>query len=427
MKFVDEAIIHVAAGNGGRGCLSFRREKFIEFGGPNGGNGGDGGSIYLRADAHLNTLVDYRYQHHHRAPNGRPGEGSLCTGSKGDDLFLAVPVGTTIFDADSEELLGDLSEPGQELLVARGGIRGFGNAHFKTSTNRAPRKVTLGTEGDQRRLRLELQVLADVGLLGLPNVGKSTLLRAVSNAKPKVADYPFTTLVPNIGVIMVDPLRSFVMADIPGLIEGAADGAGLGGRFLKHLSRTRLILHMVDISAGVDEAVKAYHLLENELQLCSQSLYQQPRWVLLNKCDVLLPEQVEEFAAQWREAAEFSGPMFAISGVARTGLQPLLQAIMNEVEAHAAHVLEDENFADAARHKQAQVALEVRQNTQKSRGAGRVSKQDEIEDELEEDTDETLDVVFEAGDTSDGSDVDDDEDFDDEDDDDGVEVIYTRE
>ncbi len=423
MKFVDEAIIHVTAGNGGRGCLSFRREKFIEYGGPNGGNGGDGGCVYLRADAHLNTLVDFRYQHHHRAANGRPGEGSLCTGSKGDDLFLAVPVGTTVFDADTDELLGDLSAPDQQLLVARGGIRGFGNAHFKTSTNRAPRKVTLGTEGEQRRLRFELQVLADVGLLGFPNVGKSTLLRAVSNAKPKVADYPFTTLVPNIGVIMVDPLRSFVMADIPGLIEGAADGAGLGGRFLKHLSRTRLILHMVDISAGVDEAVKAYHLLEKELQICSQALYEQPRWVLLNKCDVLLPEQVAEFAGQWREEAEFLGHMFAISGATRTGLQPLLQAIMQEVEAHAAHVLEDESFADQSRHKQAQVAAEVRQNTQKSRGANRDAK---LDDRVESAEDESLDVEFEAGVIeSELDDIEDDEALDDEDD--GVEVIYTRE
>jgi GTP-binding protein len=411
MKFVDEAIIHVAAGNGGRGCLSFRREKFIEYGGPNGGNGGDGGCVYLRADPHLNTLVDYRYQHHHRAPNGRPGEGSLCTGSKGEDVYLAVPVGTSVFDADSDELLGDLSTAGQQLLIARGGVRGFGNAHFKTSTNRAPRKVTLGTEGEQRRLRFELQVLADVGLLGLPNVGKSTLLRAVSNAKPKVADYPFTTLVPNIGVIMVDPLRSFVMADIPGLVEGAAEGAGLGGRFLKHLSRTRLILHMVDISVGVEEAAKAYHLLENELKRCSQALYAQPRWVLLNKCDVLLPEQVEIFAKDWRDQAVFAGPMFAISGVARTGLQPLLQAIMQEVEAHAARVLEDDGFADQSRQKQAQVATEVRLNTQKSRGANRVASLEAMPvlndvDLLVDDVDE-----FEGGD-----------DFED-----GIEVIYTRE
>lgn len=409
MKFVDEAIIHVAAGNGGRGCLSFRREKFIEFGGPNGGNGGDGGSVYLQADAHLNTLVDFRYQHHHRAPNGRPGEGSLCTGSQGEDLFLAVPVGTTVFDAETDECLGDLSQPGQQLLVARGGIRGFGNAHFKTSTNRAPRKVTLGTEGDQRRLRLELQVLADVGLLGLPNVGKSTLLRAVSNAKPKVADYPFTTLVPNIGVIMVDPLRSFVMADIPGLIEGAAEGAGLGARFLKHLSRTRLIVHLVDISVGVEAAVAAYQMLENELRLCSEALYQQPRWVALNKSDILLPEEVDAFAQAWREQAEFDGPVFAISAATRTGLTPLLQAIMQEVEAHAAQLSEDQQFAEQVREKQAQVAAEVRQNTYKSRGANRAQSGDASESARAANTQDDLD-----------------DDFDDEDDD-GVEVIYTHE
>lgn len=248
MKFVDEAVIEVVAGKGGDGCLSFRREKFIPFGGPDGGNGGTGGSIFLQADQSLNTLVDFRYKRLFRAKNGQPGMGAQRTGKSGDDLYITVPVGTLIYEADTGEKLADLTQDNQQVMVARGGHYGLGNMNFKSSTNRAPRKVTLGKMGEARKLRLELQVLADVGLLGMPNAGKSSLLRAVSAAEPKVADYPFTTLYPNLGLIRVEDHRSFVMADIPGLIEGAAEGAGLGIRFLKHLSRTRLLLHIIDIA-----------------------------------------------------------------------------------------------------------------------------------------------------------------------------------
>jgi GTP-binding protein len=248
MKFVDEAVIEVAAGKGGSGCLSFRREKYIPKGGPDGGDGGDGGSVYLEADENLNTMVDYRYQRRFRAENGSPGQGRNCTGKSGEDLILKVPVGTTVIDVDTDEVLGDLSELGQRLKVAQGGFHGLGNTRYKSSINRAPRQTSPGSEGEKRRLKLELKLLADVGLLGMPNAGKSTLIRAISAAKPKVADYPFTTMVPNLGVVRVDPLRSFVVADIPGLIEGAAEGAGLGIRFLKHLTRNRLLLHLVDLA-----------------------------------------------------------------------------------------------------------------------------------------------------------------------------------
>jgi GTP-binding protein len=250
MKFVDEVAIRVHAGNGGNGCVSFRREKYVPFGGPDGGDGGDGGSIWLLADAALNTMVDYRYTRQFRAANGKAGSGANCTGRSGEDLVLPVPVGTTVMDEDTGEVIGDLTASGQRLLVAQGGFHGLGNTRFKSSTNRAPRQSTPGSDGEARSLRLELKLLADVGLLGLPNAGKSTFIRAVSAARPKVADYPFTTLVPNLGVVRIAQHRSFVIADIPGLIEGASEGAGLGVRFLKHLTRTRLLLHLVDVAAA---------------------------------------------------------------------------------------------------------------------------------------------------------------------------------
>jgi GTP-binding protein len=273
MKFVDEASIHVSAGKGGNGCLSFRREKYVERGGPDGGDGGDGGSVYLVADAGLNTMIDYRYQRRYRAGNGEPGRGRNCTGAGGADLELQVPVGTSVLDEETGEILGDLTVPGQRLLVAQGGFHGLGNTRFKSSTNRAPRQTTAGTEGEQRALHLELKILADVGLLGLPNAGKSTFIRAVSAARPRVADYPFTTLVPQLGVVRVDPLRSFVIADIPGLIEGAAEGAGLGIRFLKHLTRNRVLLHLVDVAPmdGSDPAGNAT-AIRAELQRFSPTL-----------------------------------------------------------------------------------------------------------------------------------------------------------
>jgi len=333
MKFVDEAIIDVAAGNGGGGCLSFRREKYIAKGGPDGGDGGDGGSVYLEADENLNTMVDYRFQRRFRAANGSPGQGRNCTGRSGDDLTLKVPVGTTVIDIDTNEVLGDLSEAGQCLKVAQGGFHGLGNTRFKSSINRAPRQTSPGSEGEKRRLKLELRVLADVGLLGMPNAGKSTLIRAISAAKPKVADYPFTTMVPNLGVVRVDPLRSFVVADIPGLIEGAADGAGLGIRFLKHLTRNRLLLHLVDLAPWNDESPAQHALaIVRELEAFSPLLAERPRWLVLNKADVLDEETQNERVQEVVDVLGWTGPVFVISALANTGTQALIQAIMIQLE-----------------------------------------------------------------------------------------------
>ncbi len=340
MKFVDEAIIKVQAGRGGSGCLSFRREKYIAKGGPDGGDGGDGGSVWLEADHAINTMVDYRYQRNYQAENGQPGGGKNCTGKSGDDLVLKVPVGTTIIDEDTREVLGDLVEHEQRLKVAQGGFHGLGNTRFKSSTNRAPRQTTSGSEGELRNLKLELKVLADVGLLGLPNAGKSTFIRAVSSAKPKVADYPFTTLVPNLGVVKVQAHRSFVIADIPGLIEGAAEGAGLGIRFLKHLTRTRLLLHIVDMAPfdGSDptEAVKS---IVSELERFSSTLYQRPRWLVLNKIDLLPENEREQRCNQVIEALDWSGPVYSVSAINKLGVDPICADIMSYLE-----VLRDEEF-----------------------------------------------------------------------------------
>jgi len=297
MKFVDEVSIFVKAGDGGNGMMSFRREKFIEKGGPNGGDGGDGGSVYLEADENLNTLVDYRYTRRFQAQNGQKGGSTDCTGAKGEDLILPVPVGTTVIDAATQEIMGDLTKAGQRLLVAQGGWHGLGNTRFKSSTNRAPRQTTPGKPGDARDLKLELKVLADVGLLGLPNAGKSTFIRSVSAAKPKVADYPFTTLVPNLGVVSVGRYKSFVIADIPGLIEGASEGAGLGIRFLKHLARTRLLLHLVDMAPldGSDPADAAEVIL-HELEKFSPALTQRDRWLVLNSC---LKKSAKSASGRW--------------------------------------------------------------------------------------------------------------------------------
>lgn len=309
MKFVDEAPIYVEAGNGGNGFMSFRREKFISKGGPDGGDGGDGGSVYLVADENLNTLIDYRFQPKYRAENGEKGGSKDCTGAKGADLCLPVPVGTTVIDTDTEEVFGDLTEHGQKLKVAQGGFHGLGNTRFKSSTNRTPRKTSPGTEGESRNLKLELKVLADVGMLGMPNAGKSSFIRAVSSAKPKVADYPFTTLIPNLGVVKVQQYRSFVIADIPGLIEGASEGAGLGVRFLKHLTRCRLLLHAVDM-APVDESdpVENVRIIANELQKFSPTLAGRDRWLLLNKIDLLDPDEVEERCQAVIDALQWTGP-----------------------------------------------------------------------------------------------------------------------
>ncbi|OES67338.1 GTPase ObgE, partial [Pseudomonas aeruginosa] len=334
MKFVDEVSIHVKAGDGGNGLMSFRREKFIEKGGPNGGDGGDGGSIYLEADVNLNTLVDYRYTRRFDAQRGENGGSKDCTGAKGDDLVLPVPVGTTVIDANTQEIIGDLTEPGQRLMVAQGGWHGLGNTRFKSSTNRAPRQTTPGKPGEARDLKLELKVLADVGLLGLPNAGKSTFIRAVSAAKPKVADYPFTTLVPNLGVVSVGRYKSFVVADIPGLIEGAAEGAGLGIRFLKHLARTRILLHLVDM-APLDESdpADAAEVIVRELGRFSPALTERERWLVLNKMDQILdPAEREARKQAVIERLGWEGPVYVISALERDGTEALSQDIMRYLD-----------------------------------------------------------------------------------------------
>lgn len=342
MKFVDEATIDVAAGNGGAGCASFRREKFIPFGGPDGGDGGKGGSVWAEADRNLNTLIDYRYARRHEARNGEAGRGSDCFGAASDDVVLRVPVGTIITDLETESVIGELLEPGQRILLAKGGDGGFGNLHFKTSTNRAPRQKTPGWPGEVKKLRMELRVLADVGLLGQPNAGKSTLITAISNAKPKIADYPFTTLHPNLGVVRVAPEKSFVVADIPGLIEGASEGAGLGHQFLRHLQRTRLLLHVVDLAPFDPEVdpVKEAKAIVNELKKYDPELHAKPRWLVLNKLD-MVPEderaaRVKDFVKRYR----WKGPVFEISALTREGCQPLIHAIYDHVAAEQ-RVLEE--------------------------------------------------------------------------------------
>ncbi|MGE0030897.1 MAG: Obg family GTPase CgtA [Steroidobacteraceae bacterium] len=334
MKFVDEALVKVVAGHGGRGAIGFRREKFVPFGGPDGGDGGLGGSVWLRAQEGMNTLVDYRIRRTFRAQNGQPGGGQDCTGRGGEDLFVPVPVGTVVFDDETGETLGDLSRAGQTLLVARGGKGGWGNQRFKTSVNRTPRQSGPGLPGEARMLRVELRLLADVGLLGLPNAGKSTLIRAVSAARPKVADYPFTTLHPQLGVVAVGPLKSFVMADIPGLIEGAAEGAGLGIRFLKHLQRTRLLLHLVDIAPPDPDAdpVAGAREIVGELKKFSPDLAKKKRWLVLNKIDLLPPGEREKRCAEIVRRLRFKGPVFRISGATGEGTRELCQAVMQHLE-----------------------------------------------------------------------------------------------
>jgi GTPase len=334
MKFVDEALVKVVAGHGGRGAIGFRREKFVPFGGPDGGDGGLGGSVWLRAQEGMNTLVDYRIRRTFRAQNGQPGGGQDCTGRGGEDLFVPMPVGTVVFDDETGETLGDLSRAGQTLLVARGGKGGWGNQRFKTSINRTPRQSGPGLPGEARTLRVELRLLADVGLLGLPNAGKSTLIRAVSAARPKVADYPFTTLHPQLGVVAVGPLKSFVMADIPGLIEGAAEGAGLGIRFLKHLQRTRVLLHLVDISPPDPAAdpVKDARVIVAELKRFSPELAARERWLVLNKLDLMTPEDADKRCREIVRRLRWKGPVFRISGATRAGTRELCQAIMRRLD-----------------------------------------------------------------------------------------------
>ena len=334
MKFIDEALIKVEAGDGGNGCVSFRREKYIPRGGPDGGDGGDGGSVYLVGDEGLNTLVDFRHQRLHRGGRGENGMSRQMTGHKGESLYIRVPVGTRVTDLETDELIGEVLADGQQLLVAQGGFHGLGNTRFKSSTNRAPRQSTHGSEGEKRTLGLELILLADVGLLGMPNAGKSSLISKVSQARPKVADYPFTTLYPNLGVVSVDRDRSFVIADIPGVIEGAAEGAGLGLQFLKHLSRTRLLLHLVDIAPmdeSVDPAQEVRHIVR-ELEKYSSELAQQERWLVLSKKDLLSNDEFNARQARLIDALGWEGPVYGISSVTGEGTGQLVRDLMRYLE-----------------------------------------------------------------------------------------------
>ena len=340
MKLVDEAEITVTAGNGGNGCVGFRREKFIPLGGPDGGDGGDGGSVWLEATENLNTLVDFRHQKLFRAQRGENGMGQQRYGKGGEDTVIKVPVGTQVLNVDTDEVIGDLTAHGDRLLVARGGKGGLGNMHFKSSVNRSPRQSTPGSDGEERTLRLELKLLADVGLLGFPNAGKSTLIRAVSAATPKVADYPFTTLYPNLGVVSVEPARSFVIADIPGLIEGAADGAGLGALFLRHIQRTRLLLHLVEVEPlDGGDAVDQVRAIERELAKFDAGLMDKPRWLLLNKADLLPAEDSRAHAERIVAALGWTQPWFVVSGLAREGTRDVMlkvQAFLDEQARDAA-------------------------------------------------------------------------------------------
>jgi GTP-binding protein len=394
MKFVDEVSIRVYAGNGGNGCMSFRREKCVPFGGPDGGDGGDGGSIYLRADIAVNTMVDYRYIRQYRAPNGESGRGANCTGSGGVDLELAVPVGTTVMDEDTGEILGDLAENGQRLLVARGGWHGLGNTRYKSSTNRAPRQTSKGTDGEQRTLRLEMKVLADVGLLGLPNAGKSTLIRAVSSAKPKVADYPFTTLVPNLGVVRVQAHRSFVMADIPGLIPGASSGAGLGVRFLKHLTRTRLLLHLVDVlPPDGSDPVAAVEGIAAELEIFSPTLANRQRWLILNKTDLLPDDEREAICADIVARLDWQGPVYRIAAISGEGTKPLCGDIMTHLEECWESEQRDATIAEREREIQFAMQAESRERIQALAEARKAARQAQAV--VEDDDDDNYDVEVE--------------------------------
>jgi GTP-binding protein len=334
MKFIDEARIEVIAGDGGNGSASMRREKFVPFGGPDGGDGGRGGSVWAVADRNINTLIDYRFAKKHQARNGENGRGSDCYGAAGEDITLRLPVGTVIYDADTDELVADLTVDGQRLCLARGGEGGWGNIHFKSSTNRAPRQKTDGKPGERRNLRLELKVLADVGLLGMPNAGKSTLITAISNARPKIADYPFTTLHPNLGVVRTGPSKSFVVADIPGLIEGAAEGAGLGHQFLRHLQRTRLLLHVVDLAPfdeSVDPVAEAKAIV-GELKKYDAELYDKPRWLVLNKLDMVPEEEREARVKDFVKRFKWKGPVHRISALTHDGTQALVHAIQEYLD-----------------------------------------------------------------------------------------------
>ncbi|ERP86878.1 MAG: Obg family GTPase CgtA [Alcanivoracaceae bacterium] len=394
MQFVDEATIEVHAGKGGDGCLSFRREKYVEFGGPDGGDGGAGGSVYFQADSNLNTLVDYRYERIFKARNGEPGKGRQMTGKSADDVTLLVPVGTTVIDVDTDEVLADLTDPQKPVMIASAGRGGLGNIHFKSSTNQAPRKTTKGKPGESRRLRLELKVLADVGLLGMPNAGKSTLIRSISAAKPKVADYPFTTLVPNLGVVKADRHRSFVVADIPGLIEGAAEGAGLGIRFLKHLARTRLLLHVVDI-APMDGGDPADHIdaIADELDQFSPALAEQERWLVFNKIDLLADDEAQAKIDAIVEELGWQGPVYGISAAAGVGCEELVYALMNAIEDRRRLEQEDPEYAAAQQDLRHRLEEEAREKVQELKAEARRARDNDRDDD--DDDDHDVEIIYE--------------------------------
>ena len=397
MKFVDEATITVLAGKGGNGCLSFRREKYIPKGGPDGGDGGDGGSVFLVANDSINTLIDYRFQRNYRAQTGEAGKGRECTGAKGESIYLPVPVGTSVIDIETEEVLGDLLEIGQELNVAQGGFHGLGNTRFKSSTNRAPRQTSKGSDGEDRKLRLELKVLADVGLLGMPNAGKSTLIRAISSAKPKVANYPFTTLIPNLGVVRVQEHKSFVVADIPGLIEGAAEGAGLGIRFLKHLVRTRLLLHVVDMAPyDQSDPGQAIEAIARELVKFSPTLASRERWLVLNKLDLLPEESQKDICEKLVADLGWTGPVYNISAMKSQGLKPLCHDIMTWIDGRNEAEAADEALAKAELELKAKMQQEARENIERYKSARKAEKLEGIEgDDFDDDfDDDDVEVVY---------------------------------
>lgn len=395
MKFVDEATIKVHAGKGGNGCLSFRREKYIPHGGPDGGDGGDGGSVFLLAKEGLNTLIDFRYTRNFKAQNGQQGTSAECTGKGGDDLVLDVPIGTTVIDMETGDVLGDLTEIDQKLKVAQGGFHGLGNTRYKSSTNRAPRQTSPGKEGDVRELKLELKVLADVGLLGLPNAGKSTFIRSVSAARPKVADYPFTTLIPNLGVVGMSGDKSFVVADIPGLIEGASEGAGLGIRFLKHLTRTRLLLHLVDMMP-FDGSTPEHNarVIEKELKTFSSTLSDQDRWLVLNKVDLIPKDEVQDACQKVVTALSWEGPVFYISGLASLGTKSLCATIMDYIDDKRQQEEADPELLVLADHQRQIIQAEARDRIEDLAIMRRQSRQKSKIDDDEDEDDHDVEVVY---------------------------------
>lgn len=392
MKFVDEALVSVYAGKGGNGCLSFRREKYIPKGGPDGGDGGKGGCVIFKADDSLNTLSDFRFQRVFRAKNGEPGRGRNCSGKGADDLVVAVPVGTAVYNEATEELLGELTVVNQTLVVAKGGKGGLGNTHFKSSTNRAPRKTIPGAAGEEREVRLELTVLADVGLLGFPNAGKSSLIRKVSGAAPRVANYPFTTLVPNLGVVSPDAHRSFVMADIPGIIEGAAIGAGLGIRFLKHLSRTHVLVHMVDLMPFDGDPLSQAVAAVEELQAFSETLATKPRFLVFNKLDLLSDEEREERIAEVIEALDWRGKFYRISALTGEGVEPLVYDLLEAIEAYRLS-LGDETVAEAENAQRLRIHAEGRESIQALRLARQAEGLELMDDDFDDDHDVDIEYV----------------------------------